>query len=217
MKFDGIIFDLDGTLVNSEPLHMKAWLDVLARQDLHFDEHWFDQWIGKPDWLLADAVILEHQLPLNTETLVGYKRSDYHRMAAAGARLFPKVEEGLSALQNKYKLGIATSSSKNDAAAVFSRTKLDRYFQTVVTSDQVQRMKPAPDCYLLAAERIGLNPANGLAVEDSVAGIRAAKEAGLYTLAVANSHSAEKLKEAHLVFEDTAAAMIWILEGGDRA
>lgn len=211
MKFEGIIFDLDGTLVDSEPLHMKAWLDALAGQGLHFDEKWFNQWIGHPDWALAEAVIAQYQLPLDRETLVSYKRVDYHQMAAARSTLFPKVEEGLKALKGKYKLAVATSSSNADAAAVFSSTKLDKYFQTAVTSNQVERMKPAPDCYLLAAKRIGLDPTKGAAVEDSVAGIKAAKGAGLFTLGVANSHAAEKLQEAHMVFEDTASAIEWLL------
>ncbi len=211
MKIDGIIFDLDGTLVNSEPLHMEAWLEVLARQGLHFDHQWFDQWIGKSDRFLAESVVKNHNLAVEYKTLQIEKAQSYHQLASERAQFFPKVEEYILQLSKYLKLGIATNSSRKDADAVFSRLPLPDYVSTVVTADDVPNLKPAPDMYLLAAERINLNIENGIAIEDSPAGLQAAKSAGLFTLAVSNSQSAEKLKEADMVFPTSGEAIEWVM------
>ena len=204
---DGIIFDLDGTLVNSEPLHMQAWLGVLAQNGLQFDEHWFEQWIGLSDRVLAQSVVKEYRPAVGVEVLQEQKRNTYHRLARQNSVLFSGVEEGLSYLSSRCKLAMATSSSDADAAAVFANTGIDRFFQTIVTSDMVESLKPAPDCYQLAVKRLGLDVSRCLAVEDSPAGVKAAKTAGLLTFVVGNSQPADRLKEADLYFNYTHEAL----------
>ena len=206
-NIEGIIFDLDGTLANSEPLHMKAWLGVLAENGLYFDEHWFEQWIGLSDGVLATSVVKEYDTTASVAVLQEQKRNTYHRLARESSELFPGVEEALQFLYPLLPLAIATSSSNADAEAVFSCTGIDRYFQAVVTSDMVDHLKPAPDCYRLAATSIGLQTSRGLAVEDSPAGVRAANTAGLFTIAVGNSHAAGKLAEANQYFDNTGSAL----------
>ncbi len=211
MKFKGIIFDLDGTLVNSEPLHMEAWLQVLAGQGLDFDEHWFEQWIGKSDRHLAESVVREHTLEVAVAMLQQIKGQTYHEIASQRAAFFPKVEAYILELRKKMKLGIATNSSRQDTKAVFSRLPLPEYIPAIITADDVEQLKPAPDMYLKAAALIGLDVREGVAIEDSPAGAQAAKSAGLYTLAVTNSQPAEKLQMADLIFDSTAAAIEWVI------
>ncbi len=212
MKFKGIIFDLDGTLVNSEPLHMEAWLQVLANHGLNFDEAWFEQWIGKSDRHLAESVVKEYTLEVALTTLQQTKGRTYHQIASERAAFFPQVEKYILQLRKQMLLGIATNSSKQDTSAVFSRLPLPEYVSAIVTADDVEQLKPAPDMYLLAAEKIGLNVDEGVAIEDSPAGLQAAKSAGLFTLAVTNSQPAENLQVADLIFDSTAAAIEWVME-----
>ena len=206
-KLEGIIFDLDGTLVDSEPLHMKAWLGVLANNGLPFDEQWFEQWIGLSDGVLATSVVRDHTISATVEELQEQKRNTYHQLARQSSTLFHGVEEGLQYLSSRCKLAISTSSSNADAEAVFSCTGIDRFFPIIITSDMVDHLKPAPDCYRLAASQSGLEVSRGIAVEDSPAGVKAAKTAGLFTVAVGNSHSADKLKGADLYFNNTTDAL----------
>lgn len=210
MRFEGVIFDFDGTLVDSEPLHREAWFEVLGRFGLQFDEHWFEQWIGLSDQSLSESVIKQYGIKIKVEQLQDLKRNTYHAIASEQSMLFQGVEEGIKLLKEKYRLGIATNSSYDDVAAVFRKVKIKPYFHTIVTSNDVQFLKPAPDCYLLAAHRIGLAVNKGIAVEDSPTGVTAARKAGLFTIAVPNSFSSEKLQHANLVLDSTEKAIEWI-------
>lgn len=212
MNFQGIIFDLDGTLVDTEPIHRDAWFKVMAGYHLRFGNDWFEQWIGKSDRVLAEALERYYKIPASADLLQEQKRKTYHEMAAEQAVIFPGVEELLLVLKDNFRLGIATNSSDKDAASVFQKTKLDLHFQTIVTADQVERMKPAPDVYLLASKRLGLFTDACLAVEDSPSGIKSAKEAGMHVLAVTNSHPAENLKEADRIFNTSREALQWIFD-----
>lgn len=214
MAYQGIIFDLDGTLVDTEPIHRDAWFKVLAKYDLHFGPEWFEQWIGQSDRTLAEAVERFYKVAAKADDLQEQKRTTYYQMAAELAAPFPGVEAALVRLRANYRMGIATNSSDKDAASVFHKTGLDQYFRTIVTADQVDRLKPAPDVYLLASKRLGLFTDVCLAVEDSPSGVKAAKEAGLYVLAVTNSHPEKSLEKADLIFSTSEAALQWILDHG---
>lgn len=212
MAYQGIIFDLDGTLVDTEPIHRDAWFEVMAKHDLQFGPEWFEQWIGKSDRELAEALERYYKVPAKADLLQVQKRRIYHRMASELASPFPGVEELLQTLKSDFLLGVATNSSDKDAAAVFQKTHLDEYFQTIVTADHVDRLKPAPDVYLLASKRLGLFTDVCLVVEDSPSGVKAAKDAGMYVLAVTNSHPEKGLREADQIFDSSRDALQWILE-----
>lgn len=211
MKFEGIIFDLDGTLVDSEPLHGRAWLNILSQQGLHFEWEWFEQWIGSSDRLLAEHVVAHHPIELTVQQLQGSKRSAYYALVAKELQLFPGVEEGLAYFQQIVPIGLATSSSATDIEAVFKAQSIAHFFKTIVHADHVMpNLKPKPDPYLMATGKLALDPTKAVAVEDSIAGVKAAKTAGLYTLAVTNTHSAEDLQEADQIFSTTLAAINWM-------
>lgn len=210
MVWQGIVFDLDGTLVDTEPLHRDAWLATLKKFGLHYDEEWFSQWIGQSDRNLASWVA-EHVLKTqNEEPLLEDKRTRYYRLASEYTPLFRGVGEALPILANKFALAIATNSSKDDASAVFQSARIQSYFKAIVTSSNVEHMKPAPDVYLEAAHQLHIEPKRLIAVEDSPAGITAARDAGLFTLGVTNSHPAERLQGANKIFPSTYEALLWI-------
>lgn len=207
-----IIFDLDGTLVNTEPVHCKAWLQVLAQRGYHYDEHWFKQWIGTADRFLAEGVIADHQLTIPARVLQDEKQTLFHEMVVADAQLFSGIPEALTQLKERLPLAIATNSGRADAEHVFIPTQLHTYMQSVVTADDVPRLKPAPDMYLLAAQHLGVSPASCLVVEDSPAGSQAARDAGMYVLGLTSSQGAKKMTAAHELHDSAAAAMERLLE-----
>lgn len=206
-KYSALICDLDGTLVDSEPIHADAWLHILAQRGLHFTHEWFEQWIGTSDRFLAKNTIEQHNLEATVKELQLAKQLHYHQLVSEKLETFVGVEEGLQRIGQQRPIAIATNSGRKDAQEVFKATKLDEMVQVSVTADDVDQLKPAPDMYLLAAQKIGVNPQACVAIEDSPAGVASARAAGMYVLGLTTSQVVEKMGEAHEIFADTKTAL----------
>jgi beta-phosphoglucomutase len=210
-NFKGIVFDMDGVLVDSEPLHIDAWNEVFGEFGHHFDTEWFHQWIGVSDRNFTLKIVEQYQIPTDADTLLKDKRRIFEAKIAQGVPSHTGVRELLPFLKD-LKLAVATSSNKTGAMISLKGAQLFDFFQSVVTADDVMNHKPNPDCYLKAVENLGLKPSDCIGIEDSVSGIKAAKAAGLFVIGVATSLPAHYLTHADLVLENTEGAIRWILE-----
>jgi len=178
-----LLCDLDGTLADTEPQHCSAWLDMLRDEyQLDYDEHWFDQWIGTSDRVVADWVIGEHGLAVSQQEMIDGKQVRFHELIRTSGTGFPGVAEELAEIQKHFPLAIATNSGRGDTDVVVPALGLDRFTKTVVTATDVENLKPAPDIYLLAAERLNVHAGACIAIEDSKPGGEAAKAAGCYLI-----------------------------------
>lgn len=204
MQYKGLLCDLDGTLADSEPQHCSAWLAVLAQDyQLNYDEHWFEQYVGTSDYVLAADVIRDNQLPIESADLIGKKQSKFHAVMRQDGAVFPGVPAELRRIVSAgIPLAIATNSGRSDTDVVVPALGLDEFTNVVITATDVEHMKPAPDIYQLAAKRLGLAPEVCIAIEDSVPGGEAAKAAGCYLIGL-NAQVAM----ADVVVEDNAAAL----------
>lgn len=204
---EAIIFDLDGTLVQTEPIHCEAWLQVLSRRGYQYDEEWFSQWIGTADRFLANSVIEEHQLPIPARVLQKEKEVLLHKLVVQKNQAFPGIEEGLKELHGVLPLAIATNSARRDTQFLFQSTPIASYMDAILTADDVQELKPAAEMYLLAAQHLGVSPKNCLVMEDSPAGSLAARRAGMYVLGLTSSQPKDKMTTADEWWEDPQAGM----------
>jgi HAD superfamily hydrolase (TIGR01509 family) len=209
-KFKGIVFDMDGVLVDSEPLHIEAWNDVFAEYGLHFTNDWFHQWIGVLDRNFTTKMVELYPILTDADTLLYDKRRVFEAKIAQGVPAHKGVKELLPVLSS-LRLAVATSSNYSGAMISLKGSGLYDYFQKIVTADDVTLHKPNPDCYLKAVAGLGLKPTECFGIEDSVSGIKAAKAAGLFVIGVATSLPAHYLTEADLVLENTEGAIHWIL------
>lgn len=180
----GLLCDLDGTLADSEPLHCAAWLDLLDKQyGADYDKHWFEQWIGTSDRVVAQWLIDHHGWPVSQETLIKQKQERFQEAVRRQGKTFTGVPEALAEITGgRFPLAIATNSGRSDADLMIAATGLDRFTSVSVTASDVKHMKPAPDIYLLAAERLGLPAGRCIAIEDSGPGGEAARAAGCYLI-----------------------------------
>jgi len=207
-----IIFDMDGTLVNTEPLHCHAWLKVLSDRGYHYNEEWFAQWIGTADRFLAQGVVQEQGLSLEPRVLQREKEALFHQLAEREAQTFPGLTELLTALKGRLPMAIATNSSRRDAERVFIPTQLDEWMEAVITSDDVPRLKPDPAMYLLAAQKIDTAPEQCLVIEDSEAGARGAVAAGMYVLGLTSSIPASRMQMCAELYPHPTEAYQRVLE-----
>ncbi|PPK84341.1 HAD superfamily hydrolase (TIGR01509 family) [Neolewinella xylanilytica] len=204
----GLLCDLDGTLADSEPLHCTAWLTLLSEDyGVQYDTHWFEQWIGTSDTVVAASVIEEHDWEMTVAELIDEKQARFQAAVRREGSVFAGVPELLEKIAARFPLAIATNSGRSDADLMIASTRLDRFTSISVTATDVEHMKPEPDIYLLAAEKLGLPASECIAIEDSGPGGVAAKAAGCYLIGLT-----DKVTNADEMVTDNAKALKRALE-----
>ena len=214
----GIIFDCDGVLVDSERLSLASWLPVLARHGIPAAIGQIEPFIGK-----SDQAVLDHFRRLTTLTLgdelLEERMAEYYRAASGHLRVFPGVVTVLEGLRaSGVPMAVASSGRPQKIHFNLEQARLTDFFAVVVSAVEVERGKPAPDLFLLAARRLGLGPEHCAVVEDSVFGVQAARSARMLTFGYTSSYPPNVLREAgaHQVFDDYAALLpLLALSGND--
>ena len=181
-KYEGYIFDLDGTLVDSMPLHYKAWRKALARAgapESVFREDEFYSCGGKSANDVVYFLNERYGLVLDAESTAADKRRIYLEMLEQeGMQPIGEVLEFVHSLGDAPK-AIATGSASPGARRTLAAAGLTGLFDVILTPEDVEHGKPAPDMFLLAAERLGAAPSRCVVFEDAVPGIAAAAAAGM--------------------------------------
>jgi len=211
-QYQAVVFDMDGVMFDSEPLHIKAWQVVLNELGYDCPYEVVTPCIGIPDSESAMVLQRHFRTALSAEELLARKRAIYPALATAAIAPFPGVVDGLAKLVERVPIALATSCHIPETELLLKCTGLLPFFPVRVTAESVERRKPAPDPFLKAMALIGSAPEYTLAVEDSPTGIAAAKTAGCTVLGIASSHAPEQLAAADYVFATTAAALAWMLE-----
>ncbi len=208
-----VIFDMDGVLFDSEPLHIRAWQAIMAPRGWTFEASWYLRWVGIPDWKFAAYLHGEFGLGATAAELLHLKREHYLAITSAELLPFPGVPEGLHALCARgIPIAVATSSNRENSHHTLNCTGLAGYFPVLVSAEDVAKHKPEPDPFLRAAELLGTPPAQCTVIEDSPTGIRAARAAGCQVLGVTSSHDTANLAAADHIFPTTVEAIDWVLE-----
>ena len=200
-RFSAIIFDMDGVIVNSEPLHERAFRNVFHEMG-YGETHGMDfpHYYGRSDRALWIDFIEKHQPKWSLEELAEWKQHRFLEMLRAEQPIFAELPELLEDLALRYKLAVASGSYHPVIDEVLNMKNLRRFFPVVVSVQDVPRGKPAPDVFLRAASLLGVAPQTCCVVEDAAAGVEAALAAGMKAIAITNSLSAEKLSHAtHVV------------------
>lgn len=200
--FKGVIFDMDGTLLESTEADYRAWEKVFNdyEQELPFEKY-------APMLGVKSADVIRNEIGFGDEQDVKRilkEKFDYFVEYVKENPIKPvfAAETFLKSLA-KYpiKVALATSSRKEKMLMVLKQLDFIQYFQAIVTGDEVTNGKPAPDIFLLAAKRLGLEPEDCMVVEDGPIGVAAAKSARMKCLAITETHEAGKLSAADLIID----------------
>jgi HAD superfamily hydrolase (TIGR01509 family) len=184
--FDSILFDFDGVLLDSEPVHCACWAAVLAPLGVHLTwEFYGAACIGIDDREMLRMLAAQADPPLDWDRLWAEypaKKQLFQDRMAANPAFHPDMDALLSELHEGRKLAVVSSSGISEIVPLLVAGNLRHHFDTVVGGNQVRRQKPDPEPYLLAASRLGVHMP--LVVEDSEAGIASGRAAGFEVLQV---------------------------------
>lgn len=217
MALKAVLFDHDGTLVDSEGVHYTMWLEVLKPYGVHFSaEQYMQIYSGMPTVDNAIDLIQRFQLSATVNDLVAKKLEIAHEYLKQHAfPLMPGAQEILDYFQHQPAIqqAIVTGAGAQIVNATVRSHDLARYLATIVSFDDVEYSKPAPDCYLLALHRLGLEATECIAIEDTEHGVNAAAGAGIPCIAIPNAQSQHHdFSKAIVVLPHLAAAQAWIQE-----
>jgi beta-phosphoglucomutase len=189
---DGVLWDLDGTLVDSAGHHWIAWRDTLAGEGHPVQPSDFANTFGKRNDEILRELIGTHLSPEWIERVSEAKERAYRRLLRErGLEPLPGAVEWLGRLREAgWKQALASSAPRPNIDAVFDVLGLGRLFDAVVSADDVGRGKPDPSVFLEAARQLGVPPTRCVVVEDAPAGIEGARRAGMASLGVLSSHHA---------------------------
>lgn len=196
-----VIFDLDGVVVDSEPLHEQAFRDVfnkLGYSDTHGVN--FADYYGRSDEALWHDFVARHHPPHSFETLVNLKRRRFLDLLLSTQPIFEGLPELVERLAANHTLAIASGSPHPIINEVLAMRGLHRFFPVTVSVTDVPNPKPAPDVFLRAAELLHTPPARCCVIEDSAAGVTAAAAGGIPVIAITHTLPANALAHAtHVV------------------
>jgi HAD superfamily hydrolase (TIGR01509 family) len=183
--FEAVIFDCDGTLIDSMPAHFEAWCEALTLHGANgvLKEDVFYAMGGRPTKDIVVELNDEYGLKLNPASVALSKREAFLKKLHT-LELIDEVADFARSLRGRVPMAIATGGSRYVIEKTLQAVGVSDWFDEVVTADEVKIGKPAPDVFLLAAKMLGVSPVKCLALEDAPAGIMAAQCAGMSVVAV---------------------------------
>ena len=206
-----VLFDLDGTLANSDPLHFKIWQEILEKQGIEMDHAAYKAKIsGRHNPEIIQAFFPDYSVA-ESEELAEFKEEEF-RQRATQLQPLTGVMDMINWVENQQlKKAVVTNAPKKNAYFMLDALKLTQRFPLVVLGEEMTVGKPDPECYQFCLQQLGVEPAEAIVFEDSPSGIRSAIAAGIETIGVASTHEPEALKQlgVSLVIKDFTDKIMW--------
>jgi beta-phosphoglucomutase-like phosphatase (HAD superfamily) len=182
-SFKAYLFDCDGTIVDSMPLHYIAWKRVLSEWNCEFGEQTFYAWGGMPVPEIISALNVRDGLAMPAQEVATRKEAVYYEILPE-LKAVPEVLEHIEFSYGEIPFAVVSGSTRDSVTASLEALGLLDKFETLVCAGDYERSKPDPEPFLLAAERLGVRPEDCLVFEDTAMGIQAATAAGMASVKV---------------------------------
>lgn len=199
-----IIFDMDGVIIDSEPQHAQAAMQVFRRHGADADYNYCASFIGSSTRAMTEDAIEKFGIPTPPDELLREMNGEKKKiLKEEGYTILPGIRELIRNLyHNGFRLAIASSSSPSEIENTVKALNIKKYFTKLISSSHVEHPKPAPDSFLLALKELGVNAKETMVVEDSCFGAQAAKAAGITCVGFVNPHSGQQnLSSADVLLE----------------
>lgn len=199
-----VIFDMDGVIIDSEPIHLDVDLQVMNELGCDITHKELEKYVGTTNEYMIADLKEKYNLSQSVEEIVEYKvNMSTKKIIEADIEPIEGIRELLINLKNKnMKTAIASSSPKNVIEIIVSKFKLEDYFDYLLSGEEVENGKPAPDVYIETAKKLGIAPNECTVIEDSRNGVIAAKAAGMKCIGFKNINSGNQdLSKADLIVD----------------
>ena len=220
-----IIFDFDGVIADAEPIHLKAFQEVLSEEGINLsNKDYYDKYLALDDKTCFAMVLKDRGIDFNRaliDALMLRKSGYYDKFIRENLVIFPGVVDFIKKAYGKYALAIASGALRHEIEFILECAGIRKEFNIIVSAHDVENCKPNPEVFVKVLERINnlgpsksgiIHPSECLVIEDSIAGIKAAHSAGMKCLAVTNSYSPEKLSEADMIVKSLEEVKIEDIE-----
>ena len=211
----GAIFDWDGVIIDSSRQHEKSWNLLAAEEQRKLSEDFFRRSFGMKNEDILPGLLGWTRDAEQIRRLSKRKEELYRQIITSDQiSLLPGIKDLLAALQREsVPCAIASSTPRANIECVIDRLGIRAYFPVIVTGEDVRQGKPNPEVFLLAANRLGIAPAQCVVFEDADVGVEAALAGNMKVIAVATTHPASSLKDAHLVVSTLEHVNLKVIAG----
>ena len=201
-RLEAVLWDLDGVIADTGIYHYQAWQDVFGKRGVTFTEEQFMRHFGQRHDTIIRTALGSNISAVEFNAITIEKQENYRRRVANNIRPLPGAVELIRSLnQHGIKTAIASSAPPENIEIIIRGLGIEDCFQAIARGTDVAEGKPNPEVFLLAAEKLGVEPGSCVVIEDAIAGVAAARKAGMKCVAVTNSHPRNSLKQADLIVD----------------
>ncbi|MBN1805763.1 MAG: HAD family phosphatase [Sedimentisphaerales bacterium] len=199
----GVIFDMDGVLVDTGWAHKQAWYGLAEKEGLSMSDDFFYKTFGMRNEQIIPMLTGQSISSQEMDRLAQWKEKRYRELVAEKLTLPLGIGELLYDLKSSgFLLAVGSSAPKDNLDLALERVKIRDYFDACVSGQEVTEGKPAPETFVKAAQKLGLPPDCCIVVEDAVQGIEAGKAAGMHVVAVTTTRNRSDLSAADIIVDD---------------
>jgi len=197
-----VIFDMDGVIIDSEPLHLKVEREIVEEFGGKLSDEEYEEFVGTSDYHLWSSLKKRYNLKPSVEELIALKKQRFAENIDKVKLVDDFFDFMLELYNRQYLLALASSNNRKIIDMVIEKFKLNKYIKTSISGEEVLKGKPNPEIFLKAAKKLKVHPGNCLVIEDSHAGVQAAKAAGMKCIGFKNPNSGNQdLYDADLIVE----------------
>ncbi|MCK4273474.1 MAG: HAD family phosphatase [Dehalococcoidales bacterium] len=208
-KLEAVLWDLDGVIADTADYHYQAWQDVFGQRGVNFTREDFMRHFGRRHDTIIRFALGDNVSREEFDIITREKQEKYRQIVADNIKPLPGAIDLIKSLNKKnIKTAIASSAPLENIEIIIRGLGIEDCFQAIAWGTEVPEGKPSPQIFLLAAKKLGVKPGNCVVIEDAIAGVSAAKEAGMKCIAVTNSHPGSSLRKANLIVSTLEAVDI---------
>ncbi|MFW9875531.1 MAG: HAD family hydrolase [Candidatus Thorarchaeota archaeon] len=204
-----VIFDMDGVLADTGPIHFESWIKLGNEIGFEFTRDLFEQTFGQKSLIIIGRLIGSGVDRTLIEEYANRKEYYYRQMVMDKLKPLPGAIEIIKDLKCEgFKLALGSSGPPENVDLLLKSLKIKKCFDVMITATEVEKGKPEPDVFLIAAKALNINPENCIVIEDAPVGITAAKSAGMLSIALTTTHRREELFNADLIIKNLSEISI---------